>query len=174
MTDTTTTSADLRQPSFTASQELADALQQVHVDLIELHVQGKQAHWNLVGRNFRDLHLQLDEIVEAARGFSDDVAERMRAIYITPDGRSATVASQTTLPQFPEGEVDTSDVVDLITQRMYAVTGTLRDVHDTVDEADPTTADILHGVLERLEQLAWMVSAENRVANTTEPRPIHE
>jgi starvation-inducible DNA-binding protein len=174
MTDTTTTSADLRQPSFTASQELADALQQVHVDLIELHVQGKQAHWNLVGRNFRDLHLQLDEIVEAARGFSDDVAERMRAIYITPDGRSATVAAQTTLPQFPEGEVDTSDVVDLITQRMYAVTGTLRDVHDTVDEADPTTADILHGVLERLEQLAWMVSAENRVANTTEPRPIHE
>jgi starvation-inducible DNA-binding protein len=57
---------------------------------------------------------------------------------------------------------------------MYAVTGTMRDVHDTVDEADPTTADILHGVLERLEQLAWMVSAENRVANKTEPRPIHE
>jgi starvation-inducible DNA-binding protein len=174
MTDTKTTSVDLRQPSFTASQELADALQQVHVDLIELHVQGKQAHWNLVGRNFRDLHLQLDEIVEAARGFSDDVAERMRAIYVTPDGRSATVAAQTTLPQFPEGEVDTADVVDLITQRMYAVTGTMRDVHDTVDEADPTTADILHGVLERLEQLAWMVSAENRVANKTEPRPIHE
>ncbi len=169
------TSGDkLRQPSFTASKVLADALQRVQVDLIELHVQGKQAHWNLVGRNFRDLHLQLDEIVAAARGFSDDVAERMRAIYITPDGRSASVAAQTSLPQFPEGEVDTSEVVDLITQRMYAVTGTLREVHDTVDEADPTTADILHGILERLEQLAWMVSAENRVANTTAPKPIHE
>ena len=173
MTDTTT-SDDLRKPAFTASQELGDALQQVHVDLIELHVQGKQAHWNLVGHNFRDLHLQLDEIVEAARGFSDDVAERMRAIYITPDGRSATVAAQTTLPQFPEGEVDTSDVVDLITQRMYAVTGTMRTVHDTVDDADPTTADILHGILERLEQLAWMVSAENRVAGRSKPEPVHE
>ena len=97
----TQTGDDLRQPSFTASQGLADALHQVHVDLIELHVQGKQAHWNLVGRNFRDLHLQLDEIVEAARGFSDDLAERMRAIYITPDGRSATVAAQTTLPSSP-------------------------------------------------------------------------
>jgi len=174
MTDTKTAADKLRQPAFTASRELADALQQVHVDLIELHVQGKQAHWNLVGKNFRDLHLQLDEIVEAARGFSDDVAERMRAIYITPDGRSATVAAKTTLPAFPEGEVDTSDVVDLITQRMYAVTGTMREVHDAVDEADPTSADILHGVLERLEQLAWMVSAENRVANTTAPKPIHE
>jgi len=165
---------DLRQPSFTASHELADALQQVHVDLIELHVQGKQAHWNLVGKNFRDLHLQLDEIVEAARAFSDEVAERMRAIYITPDGRSGTVAAKTSLEQFPEGEVDTSDTVDLITQRMYAVTATLRDVHDTVDEEDPTTADVLHGVIERLEQLAWMVSSENRVANQSPPKPIHE
>ena len=34
------------------------------VDLIELYLQGKQAHWNLVGTNFRDLHLQLDEIID--------------------------------------------------------------------------------------------------------------
>ena len=172
--DRALTADELRQPSFTASQDLADALQQVHVDLIELHVQGKQAHWNVVGKNFRDLHLQLDEIVDAARGFSDAVAERMRAVYITPDGRSATVAENTSLPPFPEGEVDTSHTVNLITQRMYAVTSTMRDVHDTVDEADPTSADILHGIIERLEQLAWMVSSENRVANTSSPRPIRE
>jgi starvation-inducible DNA-binding protein len=34
-------------------------------------------------------------------------------------------------------------------------------VHDDVDEADPTSADILHSVIETLEQFAWMVSAEN-------------
>jgi starvation-inducible DNA-binding protein len=35
-------------------------------------------------------------------------------------------------------------------------------VHDDVDEADPTSADLLHQIIDRLEQLAWMVSAENR------------
>jgi starvation-inducible DNA-binding protein len=35
-------------------------------------------------------------------------------------------------------------------------------VHDTVDEEDPTTADLLHAIIERLEQLSWMTSAENR------------
>jgi len=55
---------ELRQPSFTASEELADALQQVHVDLIKLHVQGKQAHWNVLGTYFC---LQLDEIDDARR-----------------------------------------------------------------------------------------------------------
>lgn len=157
-----------------ASPTLATNLQMVLTDLIELHVQGKQAHWNIVGTNFRDLHLQLDEIVVAARAFSDEIAERMRAIYITPDGRSTTVSATTSLEQLPEGEIDTAATVDLITQRMYAVSRTMRDVHDTVDDADPTTADVLHGIIERLEQLAWMVAAENRVANTSSPAPIHE
>ena len=147
---------------FVASAELAKNLQRVHVDLIELHLQGKQAHWNVVGRNFRDLHLQLDEIVEAAREFSDDVAERLRALHATPDGRSATVAEQTSLPEFPNGEVDTTETVDLITERLEAVVRTMRDVHDDVDEEDPTSADLLHAIIERLEQYAWMVSAENR------------
>jgi starvation-inducible DNA-binding protein len=147
---------------FVASPELAQSLQRVHVDLIELHLQGKQAHWNVVGRNFRDLHLQLDEIVEAARAFSDDVAERLRALHATPDGRSATVAEQTSLPEFPNGEVDTEETVDLITERLESVVRTMREVHDQVEEEDPTSADLLHAIIARLEQLAWMVSAENR------------
>src|ERR1700710_1295261 len=108
------------EQGFKAPKELTDALQQVLVDLIDLHVQGKQAHWNVVGKNFRDLHLQLDEIIDAARIFSDEIAERMRALYITPDGRAASVAEQSSLPAYPEGEVDTAETVDLITERLYA------------------------------------------------------
>ena len=139
-------------------------MQKVLVDLIELAGQGKQAHWNIVGRNFRDLHHQLDEIIDAARGFADEVAERMRALHAVPDGRSDTVASTTTLPEFPTGEVNTSDAIDLVTVRLEATVGTIREVHDDIDEEDPTSADILHSILESLEQYAWMVSAENRTA----------
>ena len=149
---------------FKAPKPLTDALQQVLVDLIELHVQGKQAHWNVVGKNFRDLHLQLDEIIDSAREFSDTVAERMRALHAVPDGRSDTVAAMTTLPEYPNGEIDTAETVDLVTVRLESVVATMREVHDTVDEADPTSADLLHAIIESLEQYAWMVSAENRKA----------
>jgi starvation-inducible DNA-binding protein len=152
------------EKGFVASKELTESMQAVLVDLIELHLQGKQAHWNVVGKNFRDLHLQLDEIIEAAREFSDEVAERLRALHAVPDGRSDTVAATTTLPEFPHGEIDTSETVDLVVQRLEATVGTMREVHDTVDEADPTSADLLHGIIEKLEQYAWMVGAENRVA----------
>ncbi len=159
-----TTRRQKPERGFTASKQLADNMQKVLVDLIELHVQGKQAHWNVVGKNFRDLHLQLDEVVEAAREFSDEVAERMRALHATPDGRSDSVAATTTLPAFPGGEVDTAKTIDLITIRIEAAVGTMRDVHDQIDEEDPTSADLLHAFIARLEQFAWMISAENRSA----------
>jgi len=149
-----------------ASAQLSDSLQAVLVDLIELHVQGKQAHWNIVGKNFRDLHLQLDVIVEVARVFADRVAERMRALDAVPDGRSSTVTKTTTLAPLDDGELDTADAVTAITERLDATVTTVRGVHDTVEEEDPTTADLLHAIIERLEQLSWMTSAENRTPRT--------
>ena len=143
-----------------ATRTLADNLQSVLVDLIELGIQGKQAHWNVVGTNFRDMHLQLDEIIAEARRLSDVVAERMRAREALPDGRTETVTQTTTLPKFPGDQVDTKTVVGLVTERLEAVATTARKVHDAVDEADPTTADILHEVIQTVEQYAWMVSAE--------------
>ncbi|MCU1573032.1 MAG: starvation/stationary phase protection protein [Micrococcaceae bacterium] len=147
-----------------ASPTLAGNLQAVLTDLIELHLQGKQAHWNIVGRNFRDLHLQLDEIITDARLFSDETAERMRALQAISDGRSSTVSSGTSLPEFPAGLVETTDAVDLVVERLNATVATMRRVHDEVDEEDPTSADLLHGFIEKLEQYAWMVGAENMKA----------
>ncbi|MDH6182125.1 starvation-inducible DNA-binding protein [Microbacteriaceae bacterium SG_E_30_P1] len=171
MADTTTSttrkgSRQTRQQNaekgFVASKQLLDNLQRVLVDLLELQMQGKQAHWNVVGKNFRDTHRVLDEIIEDARTFSDTIAERMRALHGLPDGRSDTVADTTTLPEYPAGEVDTATTVDLITERLEATVISCRDVHDDVDDEDPTSADLLHAIIERLEQFAWMVSAENR------------
>ena len=162
MVDTATrrTQADVR--AFRASPELGADLQRVLVNLIELHLQGKQAHWNVVGTNFRDLHLQLDELVDFARTSSDVIAERMRALDCAADGRSDTVAASTTLPEPPVFEHSTTEVVDLITGRIYAAVDTIREVHDAVDAEDPSTADLLHGLIDGLEKQAWLIKSENR------------
>ena len=154
-----------------ASPTLASNLQMVLTDLIELHMQGKQAHWNIVGTNFRDLHLQLDEIIAAARQFADEAAERMRSLHALPDGRSNTVSSDTRLEEFPAGLVSTKDTVKLITGRLERTVQTARDVHDEVDEEDPTSADLLHAIIERMEQLAWMVNAETMSPSAAVTQP---
>ena len=151
---------DVRQ--FAAPASLPENLQKILVDLIELHLQGKQAHWNIVGTNFRDLHLLLDEIVDTAREASDTIAERMRALNAVPDGRSDTVTASTTLPAAPVGELCAADAVDVVTAGTYAAVETMRTVHDDVDAADPSTADILHAIIDDLEKAAWLLKAENR------------
>ncbi|WP_159808773.1 Dps family protein [Cellulomonas citrea] len=145
-----------------ASERLAHHLQAVLVDLVELANQGKQAHWNVVGPSFRDTHLHLDAIVEAAREHADVFAERLRALHALPDGRSTTVVASTTLPQYPDGEVSSAKTVDLVTTRIDATVATLRTVHDEVDEDDPTSADLVHAAIADLEKLSWMLAAELR------------
>src|ERR1700750_3036306 len=151
---------DIRE--FDAPASLTQNLQKILVDLIELHLQGKQAHWNLVGTNFRDLHLHLDVVVDIAREASDTIAERMRALNSVPDGRTDTVVASTPLPSLPGGEYSTGEAVDLITNRIYAAVDTMRSVHDDVDHADPSTADLLHAFIDSLEKAAWMLKSENR------------
>ena len=149
-----------------ASEELAKGLQAVLVDLIELTLQGKQAHWNIVGTNFRDLHLQLDEIVAAARLHTDVIAERMRALHLVPDGRSVTVAKTTSLGEGHEGLVSTSQAIDAVVTSLEKTVATVRGIYDTVEEDDPATTDRLNQIILQLEQFAWMVGAEKMKTTT--------
>ncbi|CNL95928.1 Ferritin%2C Dps family protein [Mycobacterium tuberculosis] len=52
----------------------------------------------------------------------------------------------------------------MITNRIYAVVDTVRTVHDEVDAADPSTADLLHAIIDDLEKEAWLLKAENGTA----------
>ncbi|MCI1642153.1 MAG: DNA starvation/stationary phase protection protein [Actinomyces sp.] len=158
----TETTFENAESGFKASAALGENLQKVLVDLIALELVGKQAHWNIVGPNFRDLHHNLDDVVDIAREGSDEFAERMRALHATPDGRPAVVASTNTLAEFPNGEILTHEAIDRVVSAVGSVTATMRAVHDAVDAEDPTTADILHTYIQRLEQQVWFLSAETR------------
>ena len=95
-------------------------------------------------------------------GLVDFIALELVGQHASPDGRPAVVAASTTLPESPQGEVLTHDAIKVITASIEAVTGTMREVHDQIDEEDPTSADILHGFIQQLEQQAWFISAETR------------
>lgn len=150
---------------FVASPALTADLQAVVVDLLELGNQAKLAHWNLVGPHFRSIHLELDEIVDIARENADTIAERMRALEVVPDGRTRTVVDTTTLDAFPAGEIGVERAVAVVADRILAVVNVVRAVHDEVDDQDPTSADLLHDVLEGLEKQRWMLTAQLRQIN---------
>ncbi|MCX5207363.1 DNA starvation/stationary phase protection protein [Streptomyces sp. NBC_00237] len=166
-THTPTTPTSLTPPTIkstlpeTSRQITGIALQGALVDLLDLSLLAKQAHWTIIGPRFRSLHLQLDEIVDTARAYADTVAERASAIGIAPDGRAATIAKSTKLPQPASGWIADDDVVALLVQALGGTIERMRERIAATDRPDPVTQDIFISLTAELEKQHWMFQAEN-------------
>ena len=143
-----------------AVKVVGQALQGALIDLIDLALVAKQAHWNLTGRNFKVVHEHLDEVVALARTGQDDVAERAVAIGVNPDGRARTVADRTELPQLEAGYLDDDKVVAAITDILAQMIARFRERIAATDEPDQVTQDLLIGITAELEKQHWMFQAQ--------------
>ncbi|MEO3871498.1 DNA starvation/stationary phase protection protein [Nonomuraea sp. B12E4] len=143
-----------------AKNVVAEALQGALVDLIDLSLVAKQAHWNLVGPHFRPIHLQLDEVTELARKHMDEIAERAVALGINPDGRAATVARTTKLPQPEGGWLEDGKVVATMTDLLDGISKRMHERVRTTDEPDPVTQDLLIAVAQEIDEQHWMFQAQ--------------
>jgi starvation-inducible DNA-binding protein len=137
----------------------AEALQATLVELIDLSLQAKQAHWNVVGPSFKPVHEFLDELTAEYRDWYDLVAERLTAIGRSPDGRSATVASSTPLPALAVGPIADQAALAAFDERVTLVAANVRRRAEGLADLDLATQDLLIEVLRGLEKQRWMLRA---------------
>ncbi|WP_086668191.1 Dps family protein [Lentzea kentuckyensis] len=135
-------------------------LQASLVDLVDLSLIGKQAHWNVIGKNFRSIHLQLDELVVLARNAADQVAERAAAVGVTPNGTAKTIAASSGVPEIAAGWLKEDQVVTAITSSLASLIARMRSRIDETDKPDLVTQDLLIGITQELEQAHWMWQAQ--------------
>ncbi|NNJ24847.1 Dps family protein [Alienimonas chondri] len=154
------------------AQTVCSALQEVLVSLIDLGLQGKQAHWNLFGPNFQSLHEKLDAIVETARLTSDEVAERMNQLGIAPDGRRNTVAESSPLANYSSDFEPVPQALHLIGDRLHTAVETIRTARKTVADPDPMTEDLLIAVSQQVEEHLWMIQAMEHEVGAGEPSKL--
>lgn len=150
----------IQLPAIHQRGAVAAELQPLLVDLIDLGLQAKQAHWNVVGPFFKPLHEQFDEIVNDVRMWADTVAERLVAIGEAPDGRVATVATQTVLEAFPAGPIRDRDAVDAMIGRVEAVAHRTRERMNRLGELDLATQEAVIEILRGLEKHLWMLRVQ--------------
>lgn len=135
-------------------------LQATLVDLVDLSLIAKQAHWNVVGQNFRSAHLQLDELVAAARQYTDEVAERANAIGVSPNGKAKTVVASSGIPDYPDNWQSVEATVAAIVDILGEVIKRLRKRIDETDKTDLVTQDLLIAIAAELEKQHWMWQAQ--------------
>jgi starvation-inducible DNA-binding protein len=155
------TKSPITSPLGDVEREATGAvLQATLVDLIDLSLVAKQAHWNVVGQNFRSAHLQLDELVNAARTYTDEVAERANAIGVSPNGKASTVVESSGVPSFPDNWQSAEKTVAAIVEILGAVIKRLRERIDATDKTDLVTQDLLIEIAAELEKQHWMWQAQ--------------
>lgn len=143
-----------------AQEKTTETLQANLTNFVDLALLLKQAHWNVVGRNFRSVHLQLDEILETVRAASDEIAERMDTLGAAPDGRSSTVAARTSLAEYPEGFQGVDATVKQVSDALKSAIDELRAAIEVTGDLDPVTEDLLIGIAGPVEKHLWMLQAQ--------------
>jgi starvation-inducible DNA-binding protein len=142
-----------------AEKTTVEELQATLTELIDISLIGKQAHWNVVGSHFRSVHLQLDELVGAARKHADLIAERAVALGGSPDGTPETVVAERSNGAAATGYLVDDDAIGLVVDRLTRSIGRIREAMRAVEETDPPSQDILDAVLLDLEKQSWMFQA---------------
>jgi starvation-inducible DNA-binding protein len=135
-------------------------LNQHLADSFDLMSQAKQAHWNVKGSDFWQLHKLFDEVAERAAEWVDEFAERVTALggYATGTVRMAAVAS--TLPEFPTEITESMDYVRALAERLAAFTNSAREAIDQADElGDADTADLFTEISRCADKYLYFLEA---------------
>lgn len=116
----------------------------------------KQAHWNLQGPGFAQLHELFDRFANQTREYADLVAERAVTLHGTAHGTIEGAVKETTLQAFPLEEHREEPLLSALVERALAAIKEIRKgIEDS--EGDLPTQDIYIEIARGLEKQEWML-----------------
>ncbi len=124
------------------AQEI-EILNQQLADTFDLYSQTKQAHWNVKGIHFYQLHKLFDELAASVEPFVDVIAERVTSLGGVALGTARMAAANSTLAEFPAEAAQGEEHLKLLVDRYAAYAASSRAASRRAAELDdPTTEDM--------------------------------
>lgn len=141
-------------------EQLVEMLNQQLADTFDLHSQTKQAHWNVKGIEFFQLHELFDAVAAAIEPFVDDIAERVTALGGVALGTARMAAANSTLPEYPLDAVDGKAHLEALTERVAAYAASNREgIRHSGDLGDPTSEDLLTEISRTVDKQLYFLES---------------
>lgn len=151
-------------PAEARSQIIA-LLNQTLASTLDLKTQVKQAHWNVKGMDFYQLHELFDEMASELEEYVDMFAERVTALGGLALGTARIAASASTLPEYPFDILDGKAHVTALADRYAPYARSLRqDIDRTAELGDADTADLYTEVSRAIDKRLWFLEAHLQAA----------
>jgi starvation-inducible DNA-binding protein len=143
-----------------AREELVQLLNERLADTFDLYSQLKQAHWNVKGSDFIQLHLLYDDVAAGVIEFVDVIAERATALGGLALGTARMAAAASTLDEYPLDAVAGPETVAVVADRLAAYGASVRRaIDEALEQNDQATADLFIEVSRAIDKHLWFVEA---------------
>ena len=140
---------------------LVALLNQQLADTLDLYTQTKQAHWNVKGPEFYQLHELFDDLAAPLPEFIDTIAERATALGGMALGTARMSAANSRLDEYPTDLTEGLQHVEALAERYANYAATTRAAIDTAMEeyGDQSTADLFIDISRAVDKALWFLEA---------------
>jgi len=129
-------------------------------DTADLYSQVKQAHWNVKGTDFFQLHELFDTLAAGVLPFIDELAERATSLGGVAMGTVRMAGASSTLPEYPLEAIDGQKHLKALIERYAVYTAAVRKAIEESDEHnDKTTADLFTEISRAVDKQLWFLEA---------------
>lgn len=149
--------------SLDVRKKMVELCNQQLADIFDMKSIAKQAHWNLRGKHFIELHKLFDELAEVLEEHIDTVAERATALGGIARGTVRMAAESSRLAPYPDTLIKDMDHVEAVAERLSTLSANFRRAADLAEDArDMATNDMFIEVLRDLDKYLWFVEAHTQ------------
>lgn len=139
---------------------MAMGLTKVMANLVVLSMKVRNAHWNVVGHDFRPMHAFFGELYNEIDPAIDEVAERIRALGFPAPGQLADFVQLAAVKERPGSLKPSLDLIADLLSDYSIVIAELREAIEAAETSrDIATASLLSDLLNKFEKSAWKLSA---------------
>jgi starvation-inducible DNA-binding protein len=143
-----------------ARQKVVDLLNRQLAATLDLYTQTKQAHWNVKGSDFFQLHELFDQLATGVYEFIDKIAERATALGGYALGTARMAAEASNLPEFPRDAIDGKQHLEALIERYARYAADNRKALDEADdEDDKASADLFTEIARTVDKDLWFLEA---------------
>ncbi|UZH55547.1 DNA starvation/stationary phase protection protein [Salinimicrobium tongyeongense] len=144
------------------AKETSNTVQELNVLLADYHLYYQKLrnyHWNVIGKNFFDLHEKFEELYDDAKIKIDEIAERILTLRYQP---TSNLSEYLKISNLEESKSDLSDLqmIENLLKDHGTILKQMRKVVEVAEKGgDEGTIDLIGAYIRELEKTSWMLDA---------------
>ena len=144
------------------NQKVLPVVSELNVLLADYHVHYQKLrnfHWNILGKNFFDLHNRFEEMYNDTRVKIDEVAERIVTLKYHPISKLSDYIEVSRIKESSPLLTDEEMVADIINDNKIILEQLGKIIERATKAKDEATVDMIGAYIRELEKSTWMLNA---------------